>query len=192
MDNTINFWKDKSIEDIDNEIWIKIPDFESYMASDLGRIKKINGYIKNSKRACDFIVAQFKDKKGYLRATMKKEDIHLQIQVHRIIAITFIPNPENKPQVNHKKGNKLDNRPFMLEWNSALENLNHAFENGLRILPKGENHHASKISDYYVIIIRRLYRINPDFNKVKVAEKFNCSKATIYNIIFNRSKKHLL
>ena len=53
------------------------------------------------------------------------------IKVHRAVALTFIPNPENKPFVNHKSGNKLNNQCYNLEWNTVSENTKHAWDKGL-------------------------------------------------------------
>jgi hypothetical protein len=68
--------------------------------------------------------------------------------MHRLVAIHFIPNPDNKPQVNHKKGNKFDNRATELEWSTISENHLHAFETGLKKASwtgkTGKDHVSSK------------------------------------------------
>jgi hypothetical protein len=61
------------------------------------------------------------------------------IALHRLKAITFIPNPENKPQVNHKDGNKLNNDLNNLEWTTISENIQHSYDNG-RTIKKGSDH----------------------------------------------------
>ena len=88
---------------------------------------------------------------GYYSVWLCKNGCRINKLLHRIVAETFIPNPENKKTVNHKNGIKSDNRMCNLEWNSYSENLLHAFKTGLRKPPLsmlgkfGKNNPKSKI-----------------------------------------------
>jgi len=63
---------------------------------------------------------------GYLECSIR----HKKVPVHRLVAVAFVPNPDNKPQVNHKDGDKKNNKATNLEWVTARENIRHAVENG--------------------------------------------------------------
>lgn len=67
----------------------------------------------------------------YKRVTLLKDQKPNIFSVHRLVALTFIPNPENKPTVNHKDGNKLNNHVSNLEWATYKENMQHAHDNNL-------------------------------------------------------------
>ena len=84
---------------------------------------------------------------GYHTVNLSVNDKMKTFHVHRLVATHFIPNPENKPQVNHKDGNKNKNWASNLEWNTEKENMNHAYANGLAHGRPGESHPCSTISD---------------------------------------------
>lgn len=128
------------IEDVpcdEGESWIHLIENE-YFVSDLGKI-----YSSAYKKQFKFR----KDKDGYFQVALKKIS-KSPLTVHRIIAKAFVPNPENKPQVNHKNGIKTDNRAVNLEWNTAKENIAHSIENNLKRVAKGYMRVKYKVEDY--------------------------------------------
>lgn len=86
------------------------------------------------------------DKNGYLTVCISHKSYHKPIKVHRLVALTFIDNPNNYPIVNHKNGIKTDNRVENLEWCTNDHNMAHAKQNGL-IKSGGDVHSAQKIVD---------------------------------------------
>ena len=74
---------------------------------------------------------QFKNFGGYMQVTLCVNRCRQTLSVHRLVALTFIPNPYGLPQVNHIDGNKQNNRVDNLEWCSQSENMQHAYETGL-------------------------------------------------------------
>ena len=91
------------------------------------------------------LIPQFNRK--YYHVNLMKNNIPTITTVHRLVAKAFIPNPGNKPQVNHIDGNKLNNIVDNLEWCTARENAKHAYRNGLEKIYKGvKNYHYGKKS----------------------------------------------
>ena len=106
------------------EIFLPIKNYEGlYEVSALGNVR--NARTKH-------ILKQFPNNKGYLRLHLCKNGKAKWHRVHRLVAQRFIPNPLNKPEVNHKDGNKLNNCIWNLEWSTPSENNQHAYDNGLR------------------------------------------------------------
>lgn len=177
-----------------NEIWKTIPGYTLYEASNMGRLKTYNW--KGTGR--EAIMKPALDGSGYLR-TMLKRDIDGKIhtvKVHRIIASTFIDNPENKPEVNHKNGIRTDNRLENLEWLTHSENIKDSFTSG-RSCNKGDDNPTSKLTSEQVLEIRRLYvrghknQHDLKYTKADLANMFGVKYGTIKQIIQRKTWNHL-
>lgn len=79
----------------------------------------------------DSIMSWANDENGYSIASVRINGKKKMISLHRQLAIHFIPNPENKPQINHKDGNTRNNNISNLEWATQSENTKHAYDTGL-------------------------------------------------------------
>lgn len=111
------------------EIWKKIKGTDGqYEVSSEGKVRSRN-YLGHG-RTQELALA--KDQKGYYRIRIYQNEERRTCKVHRLVAEAFIPNPENRPEVNHINGNKTDNRAENLEWVTAHENARHAYKAGLK------------------------------------------------------------
>lgn len=118
-----------------NEVWKPIKGYDDkYMVSNLGRIKSVARDVSNHTGIIhkpERILSCRKDKKGYLRVYLDDNRKTKFISVHRLVAIVFIPNELEKPQVNHIDGVKTNNNVENLEWVTNQENQLHAIRMGL-------------------------------------------------------------
>ncbi|HDX9500157.1 TPA: HNH endonuclease [Bacillus thuringiensis] len=106
-------------------------------------------------------------------------------KVHRLVALAFIPNPENKNIINHINGDKTNNFVENLEWTTQKENIRHAFDAGLS--KQGNIHYKAKLTEDDVRWIREHYvPRHPEFGVTAIAKKFSMNKATISAIINNK------
>jgi hypothetical protein len=154
--------------------------FEDYAICADGRVwsKRTVGFLKPT------IV------RGYQQVCLSVGGFKVKRAVHRLVAWAFIPNPEGKPQVNHRNGVKADNRVENLEWATCSENILHAFSTGLNEGRKGEEHHAAKLTEADVIDIRTRYAAGGIFQR-ELADEFGLTPSTVGEIIRLEIWKHV-
>ena len=103
------------------EKWAEISENSNYMVSNTGRIRRVGSDKDHSVR----------DKNGYLTVDLYRDGKRSTRRVHRLVAQEFVSNPDNKPEVSHKDGNKHNNAFTNLEWATKKENCKHAWKYGL-------------------------------------------------------------
>lgn len=128
------------------EIWKKIDGFDSlYKISNLGIVKSLGkGKSTNPYHNKENLIKTTYSKTGYEKIKLSKDGKRYFFHMHRLVALNFILNTENKREVNHINGNKSDNRACNLEWVTSSENQKHAFKLGLQTSKIGENNKQSK------------------------------------------------
>ncbi|HUS94032.1 MAG TPA: NUMOD4 motif-containing HNH endonuclease [Patescibacteria group bacterium] len=175
--------------DLKNEIWKDIPGCEGYyQASNLGRIRAVERMVKTKPkgkwymRKLPFTIrAQGTNQTGYKMVGLCINGIESQHRVHRLVASAFIPNPENKSDINHKNGNKNDNSVENLEWMTRGENHRHAYLTGLKRRPKGKRIlNEKKVLEIKLLLSRK------NIKNSEISRLFSVSGTCISNIKSNK------
>jgi hypothetical protein len=167
------------------EVWKDVVGFEFYYeVSNTGYIRRKAGssHLKPKNLKMRY------DADGYCRVNLKVKQKSNSKFFHRIIAMAFLDNPENKPQVNHINGIKHDNRLENLEWATRSENRVHAYRTGLQTgkSRQGIKCNFHKLTEMQVKDIRKRYHKRVVTMK-ELAKEYSVSEACINNII---SKKN--
>ena len=121
---------------VECEVWKSVEGYEGlYEVSNTGKIKSIKRPRITKGGGITIVPERIlkpkTNKFGYCTVALSKNAKHKFYMVHRLVAFAFVPNPEGKPEINHKDGNKLNNSVQNLEWCTSQENKRHAYENGL-------------------------------------------------------------
>lgn len=128
---------------------------------------------------------------GYCRLQICCNGVVYKKTLHRLVAETYIPNPNNLPQVNHLNGDKLDNRVENLEWCSSQHNTLHRS----RVLKKqiGTQHHSSKLTEQQVREIRETYiKGSKEYGIRPLSRKYGVDRKTLKHVISGITWKHLI
>lgn len=158
------------------EIWKRFKDTD-YQVSNLGNVVS----VYNGKQLKPFMNDR------YLVVDLFAYTVRQRIAVHRMVAIAFIENPDNKEYVNHIDGNKLNNCVDNLEWVTASENSIHAVATGLS--PIGEAKTLAKLTEKDVLEIQAAFEAGEkDF---VLAEKYGVTSGVISSIRLGKTWKHV-
>lgn len=154
-----------------------IPNFEGYYSvNESGQIfTDKTGYEK--KKQIYF---------GYENVGLWAKGVNKTIRVHRAVALAFIPNPENKPDINHIDGNKINNHVSNLEWCTKKENNQHSRRLGLQKTLYGERTSAAKLSNVQVLAIKDA--ISKGFKNKQIASYFRVDPSTISHIKIGKTR----
>lgn len=157
----------------------KIENYTNYLVDEQGYVYSIKGKKIKPTRI----------KTGYLYVGLYTSGKRCFLAIHRLVAIQFLPNPENKCCVNHKDGDKENNHVTNLEWVTMSENTKHAYENGLikSSFLKGEKHRSSKLLDSDILQIREYYFLKK-YTQKELSLIYNVSQKHISAIINNKTR----
>jgi hypothetical protein len=159
------------------EIWKSIKNYQNYMISNMGRVKRLKGYCCREER----IIRNNVGSSGYYQVALSVEGGPQKFhRIHRLVLEAFVsPCPKGK-ECNHKDGNKLNNNLENLEWVTKSENSRHALKNGLTP--------TLGVSD---VILLRALRKKYNYSYKQLGRLFSISKDHAYQIVTRKSWAHV-
>lgn len=153
-----------------NEIWKPVIGYEElYQVSNLGNVKSLNYKKTGKEKLLKFTLTH----KGYLMASLTKDHKTKKLFVHRLVAKSFIPNPENKPFVNHINEIKTDNKSKNLEWCTHEYNVNYGSRNK-RISETMQKRVVQHDLDYKIVHIYKSLSEASLENNIYISEISEC------------------
>lgn len=162
-----------------NEVWKAVAGYEGLLeVSDLGRVRCLDA-VRGGQKRRGTIYSPFIAKNGYDHIAPKVGATRRKLLVHRLVATAFVPGWFERATVNHRDGNKRNNRAENLEWITTADNTRHQWRTGLVDL-RGEKHPSAKLSNEDVAQVRS--RIAAGYRAVEIARSMNVSVSLIYKI----------
>jgi DNA-binding transcriptional regulator YiaG len=180
---------------IHDEIWKSIKEYDGiYEVSNYGRIKRKakRSFCKEWARThkpCDTLLSPTIIA-SYCKVFLSKKNSRKYVAVHRLVAESFIANPNNHPVVNHKDGDKLNNVSTNLEWITQSDNAKHSNQTGLTTILRGSQIGNSKLSEQDIKDIREIWS-KGRVSQYKLAELFGMSQCHISDIVNHKRWAHI-
>lgn len=171
-----------------NEVWKDIPGYEGlYQVSNTGVVRSINR-VTTGNRKRNISGKTLKQKQntfGYLIVGLCKDGKSKTERVHRLVAKAFLPADSNRPYINHKDGNPQNNHISNPEWCTQKENVQHAYDTGLRKPHK-------LLTEEQISYIKAVYvPYSREFGTGALARKFGVDQGVIWRYIYGRNKNYL-
>lgn len=178
-------------EQFQGEIWARITDFPDYAISDLGRVMRLTS---RGKAKAGHILTASPITKGYLQLKLQRDGESFPRRVHRLVAQHHIPNPFEKPEVNHRKADKTHNVSTNLEWATGEENHRHASVHRLRAVHTGKQicgsrQHCAHFTEHDVAVIRD--RVMRGERQTDLSGEYRVSDSAISAIVNGKTWKHV-
>jgi hypothetical protein len=156
------------------EVWKPVVNYEGiYSVSNLGRVRREISF----KRASVRLLKPVSCPQGYLSVKLNWQAKGKTFRIHRLVAIAYVPNPLNKPEVNHIDGVKTNNRDSNLEWATPKENMQHAHYVLHAINRRGKENGRAKLTEETVKEVRQLAQSRENF--AEIGRKFGVTKEAI-------------
>ena len=173
------------------EIWKTVEGFDYYEVSNLGRVRSPEATIQGSRGRVyirkEVILKLDHHKSNCWRVRFCVSQVKTSHNVHRLVAKAFIPNPDNKEQVNHIDGDRLNNNLSNLEWATAKENMQHAYRTGLIANPFGTSARNFKGP---VVVISHCGKVLGEYNGNRELEQAGYCSRAVCAVINGRQKTH--
>jgi hypothetical protein len=164
------------------EVWRTIDGFENYKVSNLGNVKRLDSLVYQSGKVYKYKgrILKQENVKGYKRVSLSKGKIIKRFQVHRLVAMCFHINFNDKKCVNHINGIKTDNRSVNLEWVSYSENEKHSYDVLNKINP------IRKLTSEQANYIKSIGVKGRNGNVKELSLNYNVTNNVILNILNNK------